>query len=744
MRSILCLLILLSTIGYSRELKRFALFAGANNGGPDRAQLRYADKDAQTLENVLKTMGGLASENSIRISQPTPKSFLAALNKISSQIQKSQNPNTRTELIVYYSGHADDQGLRMKEELLPYDVLRNHLEKIPSDLRITMLDACASGAITRIKGGQRRNAFLVDESSDMKGFAFLTSSSDAEAAQESDNIKASFFSHSLNSGLRGAADFNNDGKVTLSELYQFAYHETLSRTKNTKGGAQHATYEVKMSGKGDVILTDLKEVSAGIVLSKELHGRFYIRDKNSNLIAELNKPAGRLVEIGLEGGSYSIYSERDDGLFLAQIQVKTDQRIMIQDRQFSQLDKESTRIRGIQKPDFSEVDRKKYDVSFGVLNDKENPYHGMQIGLLGNNTDSISSGSQIGLFYNNSKGHYQGFQASVVLNRSQKDMHGLQLVHLLNLSQGNMEGIQIAGLANHTSKEVAGVQAAGLVNIGMDSLKGVQAAGLLNYADGGVDGVQAAGILNLAPEGINGVQVAGISNIARGENQNVQVAGVANFAGKLSGPQISAVLNIADSVGGAQISTFNFAKEVKGVQLGIVAINGSVEGASFGLFHYSHEGPFHIDFSTDELGFQHFNLSSGSKYLYTRYLFAQRLRYDDKLRSGGLGVGSQIPIGSSAIIIELDQLMIDIPEKRRSHQQEFDLDMLSTLRVGYTLPVTSWLWAEASLTANYFVDMNHDQTLIPDHVPSTYMGRFGRTDQYMWPGVNFGFRLGRF
>ena len=52
----------------------------------------------------------------------------------------------------------------------------------------------------------RRPPFLVDESADMRGHAFLTSSAETEAAQESDRIQASYFTHFLVSGFRGAAD----------------------------------------------------------------------------------------------------------------------------------------------------------------------------------------------------------------------------------------------------------------------------------------------------------------------------------------------------------------------------------------------------------------------------------------------------------------------------------------------------------------------------------------------------------
>jgi hypothetical protein len=52
----------------------------------------------------------------------------------------------------------------------------------------------------------------------MRGHAFLTSSAASEVAQESDRIRASYFTYYLVSGLRGAADVTGEGKVTLRGL----------------------------------------------------------------------------------------------------------------------------------------------------------------------------------------------------------------------------------------------------------------------------------------------------------------------------------------------------------------------------------------------------------------------------------------------------------------------------------------------------------------------------------------------
>ena len=126
-------------------------------------------------------------------------------------------------------------------------------------MRIVILDSCSSGAFTRAKGGIKTQPFLIDGSLSAQGYAFLTSSSANEASQESDNIEGSYFTHSLLAGLRGAADTVGDGRVTLNEAYRYAYTETMARTETSLYGAQHPSYDMQVSGTGDVVLTDLSE-----------------------------------------------------------------------------------------------------------------------------------------------------------------------------------------------------------------------------------------------------------------------------------------------------------------------------------------------------------------------------------------------------------------------------------------------------------------------------------------------------
>jgi len=326
--------------------RRFGIFIGSNNGGRDRVALRYAVSDAHSISNVFYEMGGIAAEDSVLLVEPSVREINNRIAALHEQVIRSRETNQRTEIIIYYSGHSDEEGMLLNNERYLYTELRSRISNIPSDMRIVILDSCASGAFTRIKGGEKTQPFLMDSSLTVEGYAFLTSSSADEASQESDRIMASYFTHSLVAGLRGAADSVGDGRVTLNELYRFAYNETLARTETSLYGSQHPSYDIQISGTGDLVLTDINETSAGVVFDEKLLGRLSIRNSKDLLIAEINKIALRPLELGLEPGLYYVTLQQDGGLSRAQFTLVEGRRTVITKDNFSNITAEPARRRG--------------------------------------------------------------------------------------------------------------------------------------------------------------------------------------------------------------------------------------------------------------------------------------------------------------------------------------------------------------------------------------------------------------
>ncbi len=300
-------------------LHRFALVIGSNTGGGARDQLRYAAHDALTVADVLRQIGGVDDLDLTLLREPDARELDAAFDVLATHAREVKKTGQRTELVVYYSGHADESGILIGGKHYDYGHLRQRINEVPADVHIAIVDSCASGSFTRMKGGVHRAPFLRDSSNQVEGFAFLSSSSADEDAQESDKIGASFFTYYFVAALRGAADRNHDGKITLTEAYQFAYDQTLGRTQNTVHGPQHPAYDMHLSGTGDVVMTDLRSTESALVLPSALRGRVTIVDKTGRVAVELSKEAGEPLSLALPNETYTVRVENKDGEFAATV-----------------------------------------------------------------------------------------------------------------------------------------------------------------------------------------------------------------------------------------------------------------------------------------------------------------------------------------------------------------------------------------------------------------------------------------
>src|SRR5690606_3008811 len=302
-------------------VRRFALLVGANDGGSEREVLRFAATDAELIGKALTELGGVDSDDRVVLLDPSVAALEQGFAAIEAKIGRARQAGARIQFFFYYSGHSDETGLLLGGVHVDYKRLRGLIDKISADVRIGVLDSCSSGAFTRFKGGKKQAPFLVGSAAQVQGHAYLTSSSADEAAQESDRIGGSFFTHFLVTGLRGAADFDGDRQVTLDEAYRFAFDETLARTETTVGGPQHAAYDIQLAGTGELVMTDLRKTSAKLEVAGDVAGRLYVRDRRGKLAAELFKPkqAGTIT-LALEPGKYTVTI--DDGRNLHRAEVE--------------------------------------------------------------------------------------------------------------------------------------------------------------------------------------------------------------------------------------------------------------------------------------------------------------------------------------------------------------------------------------------------------------------------------------
>jgi hypothetical protein len=306
----------------ARAERRFALVVGQPDGGAGSQTLRYAERDARRVHAILLRLGGVAEPDARLLLSPSADEVRRALADLGARSAQARAAGEATLLLVYYSGHARDGALRLRETRLELAALRGLLEAAPADVRIGLVDACRSGAVTRSKGVRRAPAFDVARADGPRGLVLVTSSGADEESQESDALGGSFFTHHLASGLLGDADASGDGRVTLAEAYAYAYARTVASTADTAAGVQHPAYHYDLGGAGDVVLTELSAAGA-LVFPPTAEGAYLVLDGGRRAVAEVAKRAGEARRLALAPGRYTVKKRlaAGDGLLVGDVDL---------------------------------------------------------------------------------------------------------------------------------------------------------------------------------------------------------------------------------------------------------------------------------------------------------------------------------------------------------------------------------------------------------------------------------------
>ena len=93
-------------------LRRYALVIGSNTGGgTGRERLRYAGNDASKVADVLRQLGGVSQPDLSLLREPDTGALDRAFDGLSKRVREERKQGQRVELVVYYSGHADESGI---------------------------------------------------------------------------------------------------------------------------------------------------------------------------------------------------------------------------------------------------------------------------------------------------------------------------------------------------------------------------------------------------------------------------------------------------------------------------------------------------------------------------------------------------------------------------------------------------------------------------------------------------------
>jgi len=559
--------------------QRYALLVGANDGGRGRIMLRYAHDDVLDMGQVLTGIGGIAPGDRSVLLDPNVATLVASLEQLRERVRTTEG---RAEVIFYYSGHSDEDGLLLGEGRFDYPDLRDALAGLGADVHLAILDSCASGSMIRGKGGRAVPSFLQAGTSTVEGFAYITSSAADEVAQEAERIGGSYFTHFLSTGLRGAADQSEDGRVTLSEAYTFAYDATLARTSRTQHGPQHANYDFQLFGAGDLVLTDLTLTDASMLLDAAIVGQVQVRTASGDLVAESRMLGGRAMELGLGRGTYELLITAEGRYAVAHIDLVPGTTALVGLDDLRWFEGEAAVPRGTRAPPPANL-----EPAF-----RPAPTHRIRAGVAALDTPS---GTDMLLF---------GLPAVAA-----QELDGLSLAFGLSRVEGRAAGAQLA-LGANTTRELDGVQAAlGFNLVNGDSARGLQLALGLNAARRGMTGVQGA-------------------------------IGV-NFGARVYGAQLGTI-NVARSVNGLQFGLVNVSKQVHGVQIGLINIAENVDGTSIGLLSLERDGRHHLLLYSSLTDMFNMEIKLGGQHTHTILGGGVSLR---RHAWGGVGYGVHVTFG---------------------------------------------------------------------------------------------------
>ncbi len=320
MKAAVAIAALLAAAPAGAAQQRFAVIAGNDEGGQGRVRLWYAERDADRMASAVRELGDFSEKNVVVLRGKSAAEVRDALAQADGRVLQAKAAGERTLLFFYYSGHAGSSGLELGSSRIPYEELRKLISASSADAKVAIVDACDAGRFTQTKGASfTATVDFTLPTDEVEGTAFIASSAAGEAAQESAAIGGSFFTHHFELGLRGAADADGDGQVTLAEAFRYTSVRTTSGTAATETGPQHPSYEIKMSGRGDVVLADLRRAEATLRLPPDAGATFILRGPK-NLLAEI-PGSHETLALALPAGHYTVERRAPEGYASTEIQL---------------------------------------------------------------------------------------------------------------------------------------------------------------------------------------------------------------------------------------------------------------------------------------------------------------------------------------------------------------------------------------------------------------------------------------
>ncbi|MCB1581553.1 MAG: SUMF1/EgtB/PvdO family nonheme iron enzyme [Xanthomonadales bacterium] len=235
----------------SKQGRIYALLIGIDQYKQAWNTLRYAEKDIAGLYNVLTQEGRVPTQHVKRLlgREATQENVLEALDELRKRAKKDDT------VLLMFAGHGEERN--QQSYLILHDTHPERLRSTglhPSQLSmgwktkrlVVMLDACHSGISLQGTRGHSKGAN--EEHFAGVGRVVLSSSRQYQKSYEEETLGHGLFSYALMEALRGKADVDHDGVVTIYEAYKYAYRRLRELTQLYRKPSQEPFINMQMSG----------------------------------------------------------------------------------------------------------------------------------------------------------------------------------------------------------------------------------------------------------------------------------------------------------------------------------------------------------------------------------------------------------------------------------------------------------------------------------------------------------------
>jgi len=185
-------------------------------------------------------------------------------------------------------------------------------------------------------------------------------------------------------------------------------------------------------------------------------------------------------------------------------------------------------------------------------------------------------------------------------------VNGVAAAGLVTLAGQRLRGVGLGGLAVVGDHGIDGLAAAGLVTLSEGDVHGVTAAGLVSIVEGRHTGVS-MGLVAAYTDGVlTGASVSALATAVKGESRGLVASALVVVGHRLNGVQAAGLAVLADSVTGVTVGGLGIeADRVRGVAVsagrmrtsafdglsvaGWNEVRGPQRGLTIGLFNYARE-----------------------------------------------------------------------------------------------------------------------------------------------------------